>query len=103
MPSFTADERSILFMANVSENLYVNDNGFVLDYYTGLTYNLNHTGTFILKQLLDVTPPVQIIRALEKKYGTSRDTAAIDLDDFLRQLAKLKLLKPSEALPDDSV
>jgi hypothetical protein len=100
---FTVDERSILFMANVSENLYVNGDGFVFDYYTGLTYDLNHTGAFVLKQLLDGIPPVQIIRALEKKYGTSHETATIDLNDFLQQLANFKLLKPSEALPDDSM
>ena len=90
-------------MANVSENLYVNDNGFVFDYYTGLTYDVNHTGVFVIRQLLDSTPPAQIIRALEKKYGTSHETATIDLNDFLQQLADLNLFKPSETLPDDSM
>ena len=88
-------------MVNVSDSLYVNDSGFVFDYYTGLTYNLNHTGIFIIKQLLEGTPRAAIARTLETKYGISHEAAASDLDDFLQQLDSLKLLEPSEAPPDD--
>ncbi len=88
-------------MVNVADNLYVNDGGFVFDYYTGFTYNLNHTGIFILKQLLKGTPRTVIARALETKYGISYETATSDLDDFLQQINNQKLLRPSEAPPDD--
>lgn len=90
-------------MANVSQNLYINDNGFVFDYYTGLSYNLNPTGIFVLRQLLEGTPLAEITRALESKYNISHRTATSDLDDFLRQLSSLNLLRPSEALADDSM
>ena len=90
-------------MVDVSADLYVNDNGFVFDYCTGLTYNLNHTGIFILKQLLEGTPLAEITRALGNKYGISHGTAIGDLDDFLQQLASLNLYRPSEAPPDDSM
>jgi hypothetical protein len=101
--TFSCWERTIIaYMVTVSENLCVND-GFVLDYYTGLTYNLNNTGAFVFKQLIESIPPIQIIQTLENKYGVSHETATIDLNDFILQLANFKLLKPSEALPDDSM
>ncbi len=90
-------------MANISQNVYVNDNGIVYDYYTGLTYSLNPTGIFILRQLLEATPVAEIPHALENKFGISRKTASSDLDDFLQQLSSLNLFRPSEALPDDSM
>jgi len=90
-------------MANVSEKLYVDDNGFVFDYYTGLTYDLNPTGRFILRGLLEGTPLAEISRTLEDKYGINRRTASADIDDFLQQLSSLNLLRLKEALPDDSM
>ena len=84
-------------MANVSDNLYINDSGFVFDYYTGLTYNLNHAGIFILNRLHEGAPPAVIARALETEYGIGHETATSDLDDFLKQLDSLDLFKPGEA------
>jgi hypothetical protein len=101
--TFSCWERTIAYMVTISENLCVNDGGYALDYYTGLTYNLNETGAFVLRQLIEGIPPIQIIQTLEDKYGASHETATTDFNDFIQQLANLKLLKPSEALPDDSM
>jgi len=79
-------------MADTKRNLHVYDNGFVFDSQGGLTYNLNQTGMFILRQLLAGTPPAEITRMLENKYQISRKVATSDLDDFLQQLSSLKLL-----------
>ncbi len=85
-------------MVIASDNLYINENGFVFDYRTGLTYAINHTGIFLLRQMLAGAPRPEIIHALEKKYGVNHETATSDLDDFLQQLSNLDLLnKPSEA------
>ena len=85
-------------MAIAFDNLYINENGFVFDHRTGLTYAVNHTGIFLLRQLLDGIPRTEIIHALGEKYGINHQTATSDLDDFLKQLTNLNLLnKPSEA------
>ena len=90
-------------MVDVSADLYVNDNGFVFDYCTGLTYSSNPTGAFILRQLLEGTPIAEITGALESEYGISHRTATSDMDDFLEQLSNLNLFTPDEALSDDSM
>lgn len=90
-------------MTNVPQNLYVNDNGFVFDYATGLTYSLNRTGVFILRKLLEGTTVAEITRALEDKFGISHKTAISDVDDFLQQLSSLNLFRPNEALANDSM
>jgi hypothetical protein len=90
-------------MLTVSKNIYVNDNGFVFNFYTGLTYGLNQTGTFILKRLQERAPVPEIARGLEDAYGIGRKTVASDVDEFLQQLASLNLISRDGVLPNDSV
>lgn len=85
-------------MAIAFDNLYINENGFVFDHRTGLTYTVNHTGIFLLRQLLEGMPRAEIIHALGEKYDINHQTATGDFDDFLQQLVNFNLLdKPSEA------
>jgi len=79
-------------MVDIKRNLQVYDNGFVFDSQTGITYELNQAGMFILTQLLARTPWAEITRMLENKYQINRKMATSDLDDFLQQLSSLKLL-----------
>lgn len=90
-------------MFTVSKNIYVNDNGFVFNFYSGLTYGLNQTGTFILQGLQEQTPVSEIARGLEDAYGISRKTVASDVDEFLQQLASLNLISRDGVLPNDSM
>lgn len=76
-------------MADTRHNLYVNNNGFVFDYYSGFAYLLNKTGLFIFKGLLEGTPSSEIARALEKEYGISHSVALVDIQEFLQQLSSL--------------
>jgi len=88
-------------MDNGYRKLYVNNNGFVFDYQTGLTYHLNSTGTFVLRQLLEKTPLAEIRRTLQDEYHLDSRTAISDLDDFFQQLSSLNLLKPEEVPTND--
>lgn len=90
-------------MFTVSKNIYVNDNGFVFNFYSGLTYGLNQTGTFILQGLQERTPVSEIARGLEDAYGISRRTVASDVDEFLQQLASLNLISRDGVLQNDSM
>ena len=80
-------------MDNGQQKLYINTNGFVFDYQTGLTYRFNQTGIFILRQLLEGTSLAKIRRTLRKEYNIDSRTAKSDLDDFLQQLSGLNLIR----------
>jgi hypothetical protein len=88
-------------MDNGHRKLYVNTKGFVFDYQTGLIYQLNPTGTLVLRRLLERTPLAEIRRTLKNEYHIDSRTAISDLDDFLRQLSGLNLLSPEEFPADD--
>ena len=85
-------------MDGISKNLYISDNGFIFDYDTGLTYGLNPTGVFTLRQLFEGNALAEITHTLENKYGISQRVVTSDIDDFLQQLSSLKLFRYSEAL-----
>ena len=90
-------------MVRISQNLYLDENGFILDYRTGLTYSLNPTGVFIIRELLEGTALAELTQAIAKKYGISHQTAADDLKEFLRQLSNNSLLISNEVPTDDSM
>jgi hypothetical protein len=79
-------------MADASQDLYINDNGFVFDYKTGLMCRFNETGLFIFKKLLKGTPLPEITQEFESKYGINHSIAEPDIHEFLQQLADLNLL-----------
>ncbi|MAF85254.1 MAG: hypothetical protein CL875_02010 [Dehalococcoidales bacterium] len=88
-------------MAHTSDNLYVDENGFIFDYKTGLTYSVNSTGVFIVRELLAGTPPSELTHLIKKKYSINHKTAASDLKAFLQQLSDDNLSVPSEVRTDD--
>jgi hypothetical protein len=88
-------------MDNISQDLYINDDGFVFDYRAGVSYHLNQPGLFIFKKLLAETPVPEIILVLEKKYGISHNMAAIDTKDFLAQMSGLNLIGAKKLIVDD--
>ena len=90
-------------MIDVSQNLYLNGNGFAFDYGAGLTYTLNPAGVSVLRELLEGSQAAEITRSLESQYGISRKTATGDVDDFLQQLSNLKLISRNGAQQNDSV
>ncbi|MSP79212.1 MAG: PqqD family protein [Dehalococcoidia bacterium] len=86
-------------MFQVSGNLHVDDNGFVFDSNSGLSYALNRTGTLVLKRLLshtmdtmEMVPVAEIAGALMDAYGISRSTALSDVNEFIDHLHSIHLV-----------
>ncbi len=69
-------------------------NAVILNLETSEYYTANETGTFIWELLSSGKKPAVIAEALAAEYSIAGEQAASDLSAFLRDLAKLKILRP---------
>lgn len=51
-------------------------------------FNLNETGTFIIKKLMDDVEIEDIIKAMLDEYQVDRKTLEEDLNEFIKELKK---------------
>ena len=51
-------------------------------------FNLNETGTFIIKKLMDDVEIEDIIKAMLDEYQVDRKTLESDLNEFIKELKK---------------
>ncbi len=75
----------------ISENLAVNENGFLFMPNTGESYTVNETGREIIKMLREEKSEEEIIEALVSIYEVERETAERDFDEFAAMLRSLNL------------
>lgn len=73
------------------------DEAVLLDLETSDYYSLNETGTFIWELLAAGKTPEKAAAALAAEYGVDQEQAERDLGDFLKDLAKLKVLSQEAA------
>ena len=73
--------------------LTLSASGFLFDHQSGLTYTLNSTGQFIFQKMQEGLVAADIIQKLIQEFDITEDIARKDLDDFLRQLTELGLLR----------
>lgn len=64
----------------------------ILDLQTSEYFSANETGTFIWELLADGRKPARIAEALAAEYGIPAAQAADDVEVFLKELTKLKIL-----------
>ena len=76
------------------DNLALSENGFLFDTQTGVTYSLNATGTFLLRELIDGTDFSELTLKLTEKFDVNNNVAERDLEQFLFRLKDLGLLQP---------
>lgn len=70
------------------------DDAVILNLETSEYYSANETGTFIWELLSAGKKPGSIAEALAAQYAIDQDQAARDVTAFLKDLAKLKILRP---------
>jgi hypothetical protein len=58
---------------------------------------LNLTGSIIWQQIADGRSSEQIADTLSPRFGISREQALADVNEFLEQLEKQRLIGPSES------
>lgn len=65
----------------------------LLDYETNKYYEINETGTTIIKLLQKRKTSEEILNTLCEEYTVTRDAALKDLDEFLNKLKKYTLIE----------
>jgi hypothetical protein len=70
----------------------------LFDTKTGQTFNLNRTGAFILRGLMDGTTPQELCASLVERFEVEQDVAARDVDQFIFRLRDLNLADKSESV-----
>ena len=76
--------------------LMVNAEGFAFDPQTGDTFNINATGLYILNGLKAAMPRAAILEQLVEHYAVEAQTADRDLEAFIAELQRQKLIHPEE-------
>ena len=68
------------------KRIAVNENGFIFDPQTGISYTTNSTGMEILKKLRETNNTDEIRDHLVKEFEVSKEEAERDIIDFLELL-----------------
>ena len=68
--------------------------GVVLNVETGDYYELNASGRFLWEQVEAGLSRDSVVDALTQQYGIDRAAAEADVDDFLAELRRRRLLEP---------
>ncbi len=72
--------------------LAINEEGFIFDPTTGQAFTSNSIGLQILEYLKSGKEDIEITRLLTEEYDVTQQEADRDVNDFLEQLRKNKLL-----------
>jgi hypothetical protein len=82
---------------NIRKNIAVSETGFIFNPLTGDSFSVNETGLFILQKLKEEVNEETILEAFQEEFELDRNTAEIDLNDFLSMLKSYQLTTYEEA------
>ncbi|MEZ6044054.1 MAG: PqqD family protein [Planctomycetaceae bacterium] len=69
-----------------TQNLIINDNGFVFDPQSGQTFSANQTGVEMIRWMNEGATADTVIMRLQDQYGIDQFTATRDFESFLSSL-----------------
>ncbi len=78
--------------SNKLKSLMINDEGFAFDPRTGNTYNINATGLLVVNCIKAGASFDQILEQLAGQFDVDEQTADRDLEAFLNELGRHKLV-----------
>ena len=78
----------------VPSSLAVSDSGFLFLASTGETFTLNPIGKEVFAMVKEGAAPDSIKDRILSEYDVDRKTVDRDIDDFLTQLQRLRLISP---------
>lgn len=79
------------------KELMINDEGFAFDPRTGNTYSINPTGLLIVNAVKAGANVEQVLDSVAERYEVDRQTADRDLEVFINELQRNKLIEPEGA------
>ncbi|RLD41043.1 MAG: PqqD family protein [Bacteroidetes bacterium] len=81
----------------INKNIAISDNGFLFNPSTGESYNLNTTGTELLKLIKEGKSLKEITTIFLEKYETSDIIIEKDYQDFVKILDQYNLTEEAES------
>lgn len=82
---------------NIRKNIAISETGFIFNPLTGDSFSVNETGLFVLRKLKEEENEEAILKAFQDEFELDRNTAEIDLNDFLSMLKSYQLTAYEEA------
>ena len=82
---------------NIRKNIAISETGFIFNPLTGDSFSVNETGLFVLQKLKEEENEETILKAFQEEFELDRNTAEIDLNDFLSLLKSYQLTTYEEA------
>jgi len=79
------------------KSLMINEEGFAFDPRTGNTYNISGVGLLVVNALKAGTQTAQVVDAIVERYDVDRRTADRDLEGFLNELERNRLIETEVA------
>ena len=76
---------------NIRKNIAISETGFIFNPLTGDSFSVNETGLFVLQKLKEEENEETILKAFQEEFELDRNTAEIDLNDFLSMLKSYQL------------
>ncbi|MGD9641541.1 MAG: PqqD family protein [Elusimicrobiales bacterium] len=73
------------------------DEAVILDLESSNYYSANDTGTYVWEQFSAGKKPEKIAENLAEEYGIAPAQARLDVKDFLKDLARFKIVRPEAA------
>ncbi len=77
-------------------HLALSENGFLFDSQSGKTFNLNSTGVFLLRQLINGEEPSNLGFQLAMAFKIDSARALQDVDEFVIRLLELHVFGDKE-------
>lgn len=82
---------------NIRKNIAISETGFIFNPLIGDSFSVNETGLFVLQKLKEEENEETILKAFQEEFELDRNTAEIDLNDFLSTLKSYQLTTYEEA------
>ncbi len=82
-------DESLLQNTETVKRLALSESGFVFDPSRGVSFSVNPTGLFLLRQLQNTQDRAEITAAAVKEWNVSRRDAERDLLEFAERLRQL--------------
>lgn len=82
---------------HIRKNIAISETGFIFNPLTGDSFSVNETGLYVLQKLKEEENEETILKAFQDEFELDRNTAEIDLNDFLSMLKSYQLTAYEEA------
>lgn len=79
------------------KGLMINDEGFAFDPRSGNTFSINPTGLLVINSIKAGASTARMVEELIEQFEIDEKAADRDLEAFLQELARYKLLEPEVA------